>query len=232
MASIETRIDNFLAQHEIDTDIKDELCALVTGCMEDLFKHVFNTPIPSGSEPKKAKKVLQAEKIEDPASVQNKDELRNCTTGILNQFCKDSGLKVGGNKKEIMDRVWRHIQGESSDDDKSSRNKPKESKKVPEKHVCSGKNLAGVPCGSSGSEEYGGCFFCWRHIEDAAKFIEATEAVPKEVTPTKESAPEPVTKSKVKASKAQAEPKAVGKPSKGKKKVEPEPTPELEEDDE
>ena len=178
MASIESRIDAFLSEHDIDTGIKDELCILVTGCMEDLFKHVFNQPVPTEPETTKAKKVLKADKVEDPTTCETIDELRNCTTGVLNQFCKDNGLKIGGNKKEIMDRVWRHMQGESSDDDKSSRSKPKASKKAPEKHVCSGNNVAGVPCGSSGTEEFDGCYFCWRHISDAQKFIDAKKPKP------------------------------------------------------
>ena len=44
MASIESRIDTFIAEHEIDPLMKDDICALVTGCMEDLFKHLFNQP--------------------------------------------------------------------------------------------------------------------------------------------------------------------------------------------
>jgi hypothetical protein len=218
MASIESRIDAFIAEHELDTEIKDEICALVTGCMEDLFKHVFKMPVPADTENKKAKKVLKSEKIEDPTSCESLEELRNCTTGVLNQFCKDHGLKIGGNKKEIMDRVWRHIQGESSDEDKSSRGKAKASKAVPEKHACAGTNVAGVPCGTSATEEFGGCHFCWRHINDAQKFIDVQN---------KTVASEPVAKSKAKASKApkatEAEP---AKKQKGKPKK-PEPEPEL-----
>jgi SAP domain-containing new25 len=210
MASIESRINAFIAEHELDADIKDEICVLVTGCMEDLFKHVFTQAVPE-TETKKAKKVLKADKVEDPASCENIEDLRNCTTGVLNQFCKDHGLKVGGTKKELMDRVWRHIQGESSDEDKSSRNKPKTAKKVPEKHACCGTNIAGAACGSSGTEEFGGHFFCWRHIEDAQKFV---DAIDKQAPKTKEDAPEPVAK-KTKASKA-PKPETDPKKSKGK----------------
>lgn len=223
MASIESRIDSFISEHEIDPDMKDDICTLVTGCMEDLFKHVFTQPVPE-TENKKAKKVLKADKIEDPSSCESYEDLRNCTTGVLNQFCKDNSLKVGGNKKEIIERVWRHMQGESSDDDKSSRGKAKvAAKKVPEKHVCSGNNIAGVPCGSSGTEEFEGCHFCWRHISDAQKFIDAQKFVAK---PATTNAPETVAKPKAKASKASNEdatPQATAKPTsaKGKKKVEP-----------
>ena len=180
MASIESRIDSFLSAHNIDISLKDDICALVTGCMEDVFNHVFNQPVPEAVS-KKTKKVLKAEKIEDPATCTEFDDLRNCTTGVLNQFCKEHNLKIGGNKKEIMDRVWRHIQGETSDDDKSSRSKSKTEKKVPEKHTCCGTNSAGAPCGVAGTEDFEGYHFCWRHITDAQKFInkpsETTEPV-------------------------------------------------------
>jgi hypothetical protein len=213
MASIESRIDAFIASNELDKEIKDPLCALITEAMGDLFKHVFNQPVPNeGTETGKAKKVLKADKVEDPTTCESQEELRNCTTGVLNQFCKDNGLKVGGNKKEIMDRVWRHMQGESSDEDKSTRNKSKAAKKVPEKHVCAGNNIAGVPCGSSGTEEFDGCYFCWRHISDAQKFIDAKK--PKAAASA--NAPESVAKSKAKAPKASSAPS-----KKSKKKDEP-----------
>ena len=174
MSSIESRIDEFIAFHEIDHDMKDDISELITGCMSDLFKQVFSQPVP---ETTKAKKVLKAEKVEDPATCEALEDLRNCTTGILNQFCKGHNLKVGGNKKELMDRVWRHIQGESSDEDHGR--KPKAVKIVPEKHACYGTNAAGAPCGLSGSEEINGHHFCFRHIADAQKFLVAPEPVVK-----------------------------------------------------
>ena len=222
MASIESRIETFITEHELDPDMKDEICVLVTGCMEDLFKHVFNQPVPE-AENKKAKKVLKADKIEDPASCENYEDLRNCTTGVLNQFCKDRSLKVGGNKKEIMDRVWRHIQGESSDDDKSSRGKPKKDKKIVEKHVCSGTKASGEPCAISATEEFGDCYFCHRHITDAQKFVDAMN--PKESLKSKPKTPKQVVK-EIKEVKV----KEVIKP-KGKK-VPPPPVPELVTEDE
>jgi len=167
MSSIESRIDEFIAFHEIDPEMKDDISELITGCMSDLFKQVFSQPVPESAT--KAKKVLKAEKVEDPATCETLEDLRNCTTGVLNQFCKGHNLKVGGNKKELMDRVWRHLQGESSDQD--SVKKPKAEKVVPEKNVCSGNNIAGAPCGVPGTEEFEGYHFCWRHITDANKFL-------------------------------------------------------------
>ena len=225
MASIESRIDSFISEHEIDPDMKDDICTLVTGCMEDLFKHVFTQPVPE-TENKKAKKVLKADKIEDPSSCESYEDLRNCTTGVLNQFCKDKTLKVGGNKKEIMDRVWRHIQGESSDEDKSSRGKPKKEKKTGEKHVCSGTKASGEPCAISATEEFGECYFCHRHITDAQKFLDAinpkTESKPKTPKEVTKPVTKPVTKQVTKPVVKEAP-----KQSKGKK-VPPPPVPEPE----
>ena len=181
-ASIETRIDDFLETNDLGIDLKDDIQQLVVGCIEDMFKHLFNTPLPAAAAAKTSK-VLKADKLEDPATAEKLDDLRNCTTGILNQYCKDHNLKVGGNKKELMDRVWRHIQGETSDDDKSSRNKPKKEKVVPVKHVCSGFNNKGDVCGTSGTEEHSGHWFCFRHIIHADKFIaKMTEAAPEPAT--------------------------------------------------
>ena len=207
MASIESRIDTFLAEKGLSTDLKDEICVLVTGCMEDLFKHVFTQPVPE-TEKSKSKKVLKSEKVEDPTTCEDREQLRNCTTGVLNQFCKEKGLKVGGNKSELMDRVWRHIQGESSDEDKSTRGKPKKEKVVAEKHACFGKNSAGGDCAISATETFCGYHFCHRHIADAGKFISKSEKP---------------TETKHKAEK-----------SKGKKKVAPPPPsePESEEEEE
>jgi hypothetical protein len=174
--SIETIIDSFIAEHELDPELKEDIQNLTMGCIEVMFKHLYNIPLPvstsTGNTGDKAKKVLKAEKVEDPSSVESIEELRNCTTSVLNQYCRDQNLKIGGNKRELMDRVWRHIQGESSDDDKSSRGKPKKEKKVAEKHVCSGFKTDGTPCQISGTEEYENCFFCYKHITDASKFLE------------------------------------------------------------
>ena len=231
MSSMESRIDSFITEHELDPDMKDELSNLVSGCLDDLYKHLYNQPVPQSQTATKAKKVLKSEKIEDPATCETLDDLRNCTTGVLNQFCKEHGLKVGGNKKEIMDRVWRHIQGNGSDEDKSTRNKPKAEKKVPEKHACSGTNVAGVPCGVSATEEFGGCHFCWRHITDAQKFIDAIAS--ESVAKPKAKAP----KAKEAKPKAEAKAEPAAKPARAKfvpKKPEPEPEiePELEEEEE
>ena len=173
MATMEEIIDNFITENNLDTVLKESLCDCFSNCMGALAKHIMDKPIPDTETSKtvKSQKVLKADKIDDPSSVQSYDELRNCTTGTLNEFCRKVELKVGGNKKEIMDRVWRFLQGTGSDEDKSSRSKPKKEKKILEKHECSGCNAKGAPCSVGGSEEYKGHWFCWRHILDPDSFI-------------------------------------------------------------
>ena len=186
MASIESRINQFIEHHELDPLIKDGLCVLVTGCMEDLFKHVFTQPVPETGDKTKAKKVLKSDKVEDPTTCQSREELRNCTTGTLNEYCKTHSIKSGGNKSELMDRVWRHLQGQTSDDDKKTK-AVKAVKKVPEKHVCFGTTASGADCAISGTELFCGQYFCHRHFSDAQKFIDAASAkqVKTEITPAK-----------------------------------------------
>jgi len=162
MASIESRIDTFISENKLDTEMKECICDLVNGCISDLFKHLYSSPVPE--KPKKDKKESK-EKIENPSSVQSRDELRNCNTQTLNQFCKDNNLKIGGNKTDVMDRVWRFLQGEASDEDISSKAKPKKEKQVAEKHVCAGKNAKGVACASAGTELCGEVHLCWRHAK-------------------------------------------------------------------
>ena len=231
MASIDTIVDSFIAENELDSEIKPALQGLVNKCFEGVFKHIYSVPIPNtdGTSKTKTQKVLKADKIEDPTDCETREQLHNCTTKTLNDFCKKQNLKVGGNKTEAIDRVWRHLQGTGSEDDKSSRNKPKASKKVPEKHQCSGCNAKGEKCAVVGTE----CFpdtdhwFCWRHIVDAEEFITKLED-PNQPKP-KERVPKPpkpeASKSKPKASKAK------GKASKSEElesesESEPEPEPE------
>ena len=184
--SIESIIDSFITEHKLDTKLKEDLCDCFSQCLGAIGKHLLTEPIPE-TEHKVAKsqKVLKADKIDDPASVESLDELRNCTTGVLNEFCRNNSLKVGGNKKEIMDRVWRHLQGEGSDEDKSSRGKPKKDKKVAEKHICSGCNAKGAPCSVGGTEPHGDFWFCWRHIIDADSFLTTNKEVPVEAKKVK-----------------------------------------------
>jgi ribosomal protein L44E len=209
MASIDSIVDAFITENGLDAaKIKLPLQGLVNKCFEGVFKHIYNAPIPetgSSSKPK-AQKVLKADRIEDPATCETRDELLHCTTAALAAYCKKRSLKVGGNKTDVVDRVWRDIQGTGSEEDKSPRNKAKATKKVAEKHQCSGCNAKGEMCAVVGTE----CFpdtdywFCWRHIVDAAEFVAKLDD-PNQPKP-KERAPKPP-----KAAKAEAKPKKKSK---------------------
>ena len=215
-SSIETRIETFITEHELDPELKEEVQELIIGCIETMFKHLYSIPLVVAEETAKAKKVLKADKIEDPSTVENLEELRNCTTGVLNQYCRDHKLKIGGTKKEIMDRVWRHIQGEGSDEDKGRGGKVKKEKKVADKHICSGFKTDGSPCQLSGTEDKGDCWFCYKHITDADKFLEAIK---------KKGQPEGSSSTKKKSKKVSEDededdiPAPVIRKSKGKKPV-------------
>lgn len=171
MSTINDRIDLFITTNKlIDTpEFRTALGDFVAGCWTDHFKICQNETIPDDKS--SSKKVSKADKIEDPSECKERDDLRNCTSGTLNEFCKKHGLRVGGNKKEIMDRVWRHLQGNNSEEDISPRTKPKKEKKINEKHDCYGCTSKGTPCAVAATVEVDGCWFCWRHEESAAEII-------------------------------------------------------------
>jgi len=133
--------------------------------------------------PEKASKVTKSDKIEDPSECKELNDLRNCTSATLDEFCKKNGIRVGGTKKEKMDRVWRYLQGNNSEEDMSPRGKPKKDKKVNEKHSCYGCTSKGTPCAAAATVEVDGHWFCWRHEEAASEIIASKE--PKEVKQVK-----------------------------------------------
>jgi hypothetical protein len=191
MTSIETRINTFIKDNLLDQDTyKESICDLVNGCLSDLFNHLYSVPLTNKKDQKK-EKAPKEDKIEDPSTVQSRDELRSCTIQILNEFCKNKDLKIGGNKTEVVERVWRFLQGESKDEDRSSKSKPKKEKSVTEKHVCSGKNAKGESCNSAGTELCGEIYLCWRHAKAVASSSdEETKEPKKEKESKKEKEPE------------------------------------------
>ena len=162
MNTMTSRIEKFINEHKLDSDLKEEIEKLVKRCIGDLYEHVKDVPV---QVPVKEK----SEKLDDPTIAQERDDLRNCKKEVLNTFCKENGLRVGGTKKEVIDRVWRHIQDESTDEDISPRSeKKKKEKKVVEKHTCSGCTSKGTPCKLDAEDEMiCGKFYCWRHAKEA-----------------------------------------------------------------
>jgi hypothetical protein len=146
--------EKFIAKHELEisTDDLDGLCKQVLLAM---FQNAKDTPVLTKEK---------SEKLDDPAKATDRNDLRSCTKEVLNAFCKENGLRVGGTKKEVMDRVWRCIQDESDEDDISPRSKAKKEKKKPApKGECCGKTAKGTPCQVAGDEIINGKCYCWRH---------------------------------------------------------------------
>jgi hypothetical protein len=173
---MESMIDKFISDNELDNEIKDPIVDLINGCFTDYVSHMASewlkapasnkkeSSYSSGTKPKK-------NKLENPSDATSLEDLKNCTSVILNEFCKKNKLKIGGNKKDIMERVWRHIQGEGSDEDKGRGNKSKKEKSKKESHACFACNAKGIPCGLVANEEFKGKWFCFRHIDDAETII-------------------------------------------------------------
>jgi hypothetical protein len=209
MSTMEERIDAFLSAHNLGDSVKDELCNLVSGCFEDMFKHLMSAPVPESS-----KKISKTEKIEDVSSVESEEQLKLCTTTALSQYCKNNKLRAGGTKKDIIERVWRHIQGSSSEDDNGRSAKTVKAKAVIEKHECFGCNSKGAPCATGANEQFGGQWFCWRHITDANDIIK--KKMPESEASSSTAEPEPVVKKMVKkvvkvATESESEPEPVVK---------------------
>jgi hypothetical protein len=236
MSTILDRTNAFIEKFELpDTpEFRESLGDYVTGCWGDHFKIVQSDQVP---DDKKSAKVTKAEKIEDPSECKERDDLRNCTSATLNEYCKKHGLRVGGNKKEVTDRVWRFLQGNNSEDDISPRTKPKKEKKINEKHDCCGCTSKGTPCAVAATVEVDGHWFCWRHEETCQEIISnlSKKGEPakkgESSKKVKESEPEVKKGKKVK----EPEPVKKGKSDKNDKKSkvpEPEPVSESEEEEE
>jgi len=206
MASVNTRIAKFIADNNLDESISDNLTELVHNCFGDLAVLVAKQVKSTTASEKTKAKVPKDDKLENPLDAESHDDLRRCTTVTLNEFCKNNGLKVGGNKKDIIDRAWRFIQGEELPEDKSPRSKPKKLVAKSEKHQCCGSNSKGVACGTSATEQCDGKWFCWRHITDANEIIALGQLVSESESDSgsehsSEPEPEPVKKPKRKAVK-------------------------------
>jgi hypothetical protein len=123
MANMEDRIDNFIAENNFDENIKDDLIDLINCCFTDYVTHMakewLSTPTAkkSTSVTAKTKKI----KLDDPTQADCPEMLMNCTILTLNEYCKKTNIKTGGNKTELVERVWAHMQGNEVDDDVKSK---------------------------------------------------------------------------------------------------------------
>ena len=190
MANMQTYIEKFIAEHDLDEGITDPLIELVNKCFTDYVSHMsaewLTAEIPTAKKTTKKAAATKAAKLEDASEAESLEELkRNCTSIVLNNYCREHKLRIGGNKDDIAERVWRHLQGEQTDDDISPRSKPKKVVAKKEQHQCFACNAKGQPCGVGATNEHEGEWFCFRHINDADDIIaaKAEAAKPKESKP-------------------------------------------------
>jgi hypothetical protein len=172
MANMQTRLESFISDNNLDESISDSLIDLVNGCFTDYVEHMskdwLNLP-----KPIKQPKITKGEKLDSCSDAESLDDLRGtkCTTTLLNEYCRTHSIRVGGTKKEIAERVWRHLQGEQSDSDLSPKGKSKKTPAKKELHACFACNAKGQPCGIAATEQFNGEWFCFRHQDDSGEII-------------------------------------------------------------
>ena len=188
MSNMQTYINEFISTNGLDESVTNSVIDLVNKCFSDYVSHMsaewLNAEIPAKKTKKTTTPAAKVEKLENAADADSLDQLKgpSCTSVVLNDYCRSNELRIGGTKKEIAERVWRHLQGETSENDISPRSKPK--KVVPskkEQHQCFACNVKGQPCGIGATEEHNGNWFCFRHIDSADEIIEKKTPT----TPTK-----------------------------------------------
>jgi len=163
-----------------------------------------DAPAPAKKSATTKKTVSKVEKLENAADAESLEQLIStaCNTALLNDYCRENGLRIGGKKAEVAGRVWRHLQGESQDDDISPRSKPKKAPKKKESHQCFACNAKGQPCGLAADNQHEGEWFCFRHIDSADEIIEKKNTPP----PKAKASPKVVSKKPAASLKKKAEP--------------------------
>jgi hypothetical protein len=182
-------VDSFLNEYSLtDPGAKDSLIEVINSCFKVYAQYMSkelldsNTPKESQKkpkEPKKPKKESGVAALENPADATSLSQLEECTVQVLSKFCKEHSLKVGGKKESLSLRVWRFLQGETSDEDRSSvkgskdsSKESKESKKNPKTpknsidpcFACQGMTKSGTQCILAGTKELAeGQWYCFRH---------------------------------------------------------------------
>ena len=175
-------VDSFLQEYSItDPGAKDSLIEVVNSCFKVYAQYMSKDLLGSEEsknpkEPKKNPKEPKEPKtpknpkvavLENPADATSLAQLGECTIQVLSKFCKEHSLKVGGKKDSVSLRVWRFLQGETSDEDRSAVKKSKEpndSKDPVEPRECCGMTKSGAQCVLAGTKECGGLNYCFRHF--------------------------------------------------------------------
>lgn len=186
MSNMETIVDNFLAKWKIDgpEEAKEDLIVVINDCFKDYVDHLhreFYKVVPAEPKSTKSGKPKNAPIVlENPAEAESLVDLGRCTVTSLSNFCKTNKLKVGGKKEEITARVWRFLQGETSDEDKSKATKTGTKTKAagPPTHVCEGVTKAGKECNLACSDQCPttGKWLCFRHLPKTKTTTSAGES--------------------------------------------------------
>jgi hypothetical protein len=176
-------VDSFLNEYSLtDPGAKDSLIEVINSCFKMYAQYMSKELLDSNTSPKKPKESKKKPKesggvaaLENPADATSLSQLEECTVQVLSKFCKEHSLKVGGKKESLSLRVWRFMQGETSDEDRSSvkgSKDPKESKE-PKKNpknpidscfACQGMTKSGTQCVLAGTKELAeGQWYCFRH---------------------------------------------------------------------
>lgn len=180
-------VDTFLEKYSLAADpgAKESMIDTINSCFKVYAEYMSKDlladkkvnkaakePKPKDEKPAKAAKTPKAERkvLENPAEATSMDALNGCTIQILAKWCKDHEMKVGGKKEEVVARVWRHLQGETSDEDKTPKARPrKKSAESAAPHPCCGVTKAGKPCVLAGTSCVDGKWLCFRHNPDLSK---------------------------------------------------------------
>jgi len=178
MAAMDQILNTFIDENGLADDIKEPIIELMEKCFMVYTKALIQEYKPETtmennkvtmSTKQTVKSSKHTKKIETPTEATCLEDLRSCTSVSLNDFCKQNEIRVGGNKKDVMERVWRFLSGETLEDDNTSVSKKKKPSTKKEHNVCSCTNKKGKPCALSGTEEMNGKWYCFRHFEEAPK---------------------------------------------------------------
>ena len=173
---MQTRINEFIATNSLDESVSESLIELVNGCFSDYVSHMSKEWVKDSVPTKPSKKAAatKSEKLESVADAESMEQLKSasCTSAMLNDYCRENKLRIGGSKNDVASRVWRHLHDEQTDDDVSPRSKPKKVVAKKEKHQCFSCNAKGQPCGIAADNEFEGEWFCYRHIDNAEDIID------------------------------------------------------------
>jgi hypothetical protein len=164
MATIEEIFDNAVESinnGEVELN-KEYLIDLFNKIDTARFHLLLDKPIVSK---KKSSKTDNTDtKTYNPVDAETIDDLSKCNMKVLTEFSRENEIKIGGTKKDVVERIWRFLQGEASDDDKSPKARVKKEIPKKENHACCGVNSKGEACGTGATEFKFDKWYCWRHI--------------------------------------------------------------------